>query len=189
LQHHWISLYTWVSRGQFSCPVLYMRFVVGSAVLHNSYLLRVSSAYYFIFLMEWDWVHLVLRPLFGLLYQPQMVGDNDFGAIGGIRIGRGGQSTRRKPAPVPLCPPQIPHHLTRARNRAAAVGSRLLTALAMARPLSTIASNYVRLSDAVLECVAICLIFGRFGLQSSARSLAMIRFLVIFLGPSRNLPA
>jgi hypothetical protein len=35
---------------------------------------------------------------------------------------------------VPLCPPQIPHDLTRARTRAAAVGSRRLTAWAMARP-------------------------------------------------------
>jgi hypothetical protein len=49
-------------------------------------------------------------------------------------IGRGNRSTRRKPAPGPLCPPQIPHHLTRARTRAAAVGSRRLTAWAMARP-------------------------------------------------------
>jgi hypothetical protein len=35
---------------------------------------------------------------------------------------------RKKPVPVPLCPPQIPHDLTRARTRAAAVGSQLLTA-------------------------------------------------------------
>jgi hypothetical protein len=31
-------------------------------------------------------------------------GDYDGGEIGGM-IGRGKQSTRRKPAPVPLCPP------------------------------------------------------------------------------------
>jgi hypothetical protein len=47
----------------------------------------------------------------GLLYQPQMINDDDYGAIGGMRIGRGNRSTRRKPAPVPLCPPQIPHDL------------------------------------------------------------------------------
>jgi hypothetical protein len=40
-----------------------------------------------------------------------------------------------KPAPMPLCPPQIPHDLTWARTRAAAVGNRRLTAWAMARPL------------------------------------------------------
>jgi hypothetical protein len=47
-------------------------------------------------------------------------------------IGRGNRSTRRKPASVPLCSPQIPHNLTWALTRAAAVGSRRLTAWAMA---------------------------------------------------------
>jgi hypothetical protein len=70
----------------------------------------------------------------GLLYQPRMLDDDDYGAVGGMRIGRGNRSTRRKPAPVPLCPPQIPHNLTWDRTRAAAVGSRRLTAWAMARP-------------------------------------------------------
>jgi hypothetical protein len=46
----------------------------------------------------------------GLLYQPWMVGGGgDCGVIGGMKIGGGNRSTRRKPAPVPLCPPQIPH--------------------------------------------------------------------------------
>jgi hypothetical protein len=40
-----------------------------------------------------------------------------------MRIGRGNRSTQRKPAPVPLYPPQILHDLTRTRTRAAAVGS------------------------------------------------------------------
>jgi hypothetical protein len=31
-----------------------------------------------------------------------------FGAIGGMKFGRGNRSTRRKPTPAPLCPPQIP---------------------------------------------------------------------------------
>jgi hypothetical protein len=51
----------------------------------------------------------VLRPLTGLLYQPRMIGDGDCGKIGGMKIGRGNRSTRRKPAPAQLCPPQIPH--------------------------------------------------------------------------------
>jgi hypothetical protein len=38
-----------------------------------------------------------------------MIGDGDGGEIGGIKIGRGNRSTQRKPAPAPLCPPQIPH--------------------------------------------------------------------------------
>jgi hypothetical protein len=37
--------------------------------------------------------------------------DYDVGEIGGM-IGRGNRNTRRKLAPVPLCPPQIPHDLT-----------------------------------------------------------------------------
>jgi hypothetical protein len=44
-----------------------------------------------------------------LLYQPRMIGDGDCGEIGGIKTGRENRSTRRKPAPAPLCPPQIPH--------------------------------------------------------------------------------
>jgi hypothetical protein len=51
-----------------------------------------------------------------------------------MRIGRGNWSIRRKPAPVPLCTPQIPHDLTWDRTRAAVVGSQQLTAWAMARP-------------------------------------------------------
>jgi hypothetical protein len=41
---------------------------------------------------------------------------------------QGNRSTRRKPAPAPVCPPQIPHDQTRARTRAAAVGSDRLIA-------------------------------------------------------------
>jgi hypothetical protein len=40
-----------------------------------------------------------------------------------------------KPVPVPLCPPQIPHGLTRAWTRASAVRDRRLPTWAMARPL------------------------------------------------------
>jgi hypothetical protein len=39
-----------------------------------------------------------------------------------------------KHVPVPLCPPQIPHGLTRDRTRASAVGGRRLTTWAMALP-------------------------------------------------------
>jgi hypothetical protein len=62
-----------------------------------------------------------------LLYQPQMI-DDDYGAVGGMRIGRRNRSTRRKPAPVPLCPPKIPHDLTWDRTRTAAMGNQRLTA-------------------------------------------------------------
>jgi hypothetical protein len=61
------------------------------------------------------------------------LGDYD-GEIGGM-IARGNWSTRRKPAPVPLCPPQTPH-AARTRTRAATVGSQRLTAWATAWPLN-----------------------------------------------------
>jgi hypothetical protein len=48
-------------------------------------------------------------------------GDYDDGEFGGMKIGRGNRSSRRKPAPAPLCLPQIPLDETRARTRAAAV--------------------------------------------------------------------
>jgi hypothetical protein len=56
--------------------------------------------------------------------------DCEDGEFGGMKIGKGHRSTRRKPAPAPLCPPQIPLDKT----RAAAVGSQRITAWAMARP-------------------------------------------------------
>jgi hypothetical protein len=49
-----------------------------------------------------------------------MIDGGDYGEIGGMKIGRGNRCTGRKPAPVPLCPPQIPHNQTRARTRAVA---------------------------------------------------------------------
>jgi hypothetical protein len=52
--------------------------------------------------------------------------DYDDGEIDGM-IGSGNRSTRRKPAPVPLCPPQTPH-AARTLTRAAVVGSQRLTA-------------------------------------------------------------
>jgi hypothetical protein len=38
-------------------------------------------------------------------------GDYDGGEIGGMMIWQGNRSTRRKPAPMPLYPPQHPHAL------------------------------------------------------------------------------
>jgi hypothetical protein len=67
--------------------------------------------------VESSWVHSALRPA---------PGDYDDGEIGGMMIGRGNQSSRRKPAPMPLCPPQTAH-AARTRTRAAAVGSQRLT--------------------------------------------------------------
>jgi hypothetical protein len=67
--------------------------------------------------------------LFVCLYRPIVPapGDYDDGEIGGMMIGRGNRSPRRKPAPVPLCPPQT-SHAAQTRTRAATVGSQQLTA-------------------------------------------------------------
>jgi hypothetical protein len=71
--------------------------------------------------------------------------DCDDGEIGGM-IGKGNRSTRRKPSPMPLCPPQIPHAV-RSWTRAAAVGSQRLTAWATTRP------NWIHLLTDVFESV------------------------------------
>jgi hypothetical protein len=62
-----------------------------------------------------------------LSYLPAPGDCEDGELFGGMKMGRGNRSTRRKPAPA-LCPPQIPLHQTRDRPRAAAVGSQRLTA-------------------------------------------------------------
>jgi hypothetical protein len=45
-----------------------------------------------------------------------------------MKIGWENRRTRRKSAPAPLFPPQIPLDQTRVRTQAAAVGSQRLTA-------------------------------------------------------------
>jgi hypothetical protein len=73
--------------------------------------------------MESNWFNSTLRPpIWPIVPAP---GDYDDGDIGGI-IGRGNRSTRRKPAPVPLCQPQTTQHAARTRTRAAVMGSRRL---------------------------------------------------------------
>jgi hypothetical protein len=100
---------------------------------HTQGLLVTEYIEHSIFFIIVSGVKLTMSPLgtaatTGLLYQTQMIDDGDYGEIGGMRIGRGNRSTRRKAAPAPLCPPRIPHDQTRARTRAAAVGSQRLTA-------------------------------------------------------------
>jgi hypothetical protein len=73
----------------------------------------------------------------GLLHQPLMIDDGDCGTVGGMKTGRGNRSTRRKPALVPLCPPQIPYDQIRARTRAVAVSLSYGTALSSGPYYST----------------------------------------------------
>jgi hypothetical protein len=63
-----------------------------------------------------------------------MLDDDECGAVGGIN-GKGNRWTRRRPALLPLCWSQIPHNLTRARTRAAAVRSQLQTLWVMTPPI------------------------------------------------------
>jgi hypothetical protein len=96
------------------------------------WLLHFLAIFIFIFLLvSWGGVrgiHLVRGPLIGILYQSRITDDDEYGVVSGMRIGRGAQSTRRKPAQVSLYPPQIQHDLTWDRARAVAVGNRRLTA-------------------------------------------------------------
>jgi hypothetical protein len=67
-------------------------------------------------------------------------GDSEAEEFGGMKIGKRNRSIRRKPALVPIRPPQIPLDQTRTRTWATAVGSQRLTAWAMARPDQTLRS-------------------------------------------------
>jgi hypothetical protein len=128
----------WSSDFTFSC----YQFIV-SCTLHEtqnlSFLKKWFMLQYIIFILSgvWDWVSpLGTAATTGLLYQPQMIDDGECGQIGRMKIGRGNQSTRRKPAPAPLCPPQIPHDQIWSRTWATTLGSQWLTAWAMVRPLA-----------------------------------------------------
>jgi hypothetical protein len=72
----------------------------------------------------------------------RMMSGDGCGAAGGM-FGRGSRSTRRKPAPVLLFPPQIPHDVTRTGTRAAAVGSRPITNWALARQMSDVSFGII----------------------------------------------
>jgi hypothetical protein len=74
------------------------------------------------------------------------------------------EALEEKPVPVPLCPPQMPHVLTRDRIRASAMGSRLLTAWALTRPgLFKICNFYLKhfTRDINLWFWSICLVCNK----------------------------
>jgi hypothetical protein len=67
-----------------------------------------------------------LLPLTDILFILQMI--YEYGERRWNDIDRGKPKIiGEKPVPVPLCPPQIPHGLTRARTQASAVRGRRLT--------------------------------------------------------------
>jgi hypothetical protein len=61
------------------------------------------------FLVSWGGVRLSPLGTLTIVWPivPAQDDDDECGEVGGIRIGRN-RSTRRKPALVPLCPPQTP---------------------------------------------------------------------------------
>lgn len=61
---------------------------------------------------------------------------NEHGAIGRMKIGKRNPSILRKPAPLALRPPEIPHYLVRYIIRAVVMEDRILTVEFMASPLS-----------------------------------------------------
>jgi hypothetical protein len=65
-------------------------------------------------------------------------------AVGAMRIGRGNRSTRRKPAPFPLCPPEIPHDLIRVWTSDVAVEDRIITTWATAQ-LCLVSTGFVHI--------------------------------------------
>jgi hypothetical protein len=69
--------------------------------------------------------HQVMMTYSSIIFNPAL-SDCEDGEFSGMN-GRGNRSTRRKLAPVPLCPPQMPLDQTRARTRSAKVGSQRLT--------------------------------------------------------------
>jgi hypothetical protein len=91
---------------------------------------------------------------------------NEYGAFGGIRIDRGNRSTRRKPAPIPLCPPQTPHDLTWVLTREAA--SEIFEKYLSSR------ARLIYLESAQILCVHgdICSVNTRKARQTNANMLA-----------------
>jgi hypothetical protein len=59
------------------------------------------------------------------------------------------QELRGKTVPMPLCPPQIPHGITRARNRASEVRGRRLIAQTMAEPYTGAPKLYLQFQEAI----------------------------------------
>jgi hypothetical protein len=129
-----VHLYIWLLLSVIFCSNCTCSF--SSQSVYSRWSVRVQFSWFLG--VGWDWVHSVRRPLICLLYQPHVIDGDECGAVGRMRIGRGNWSTWRNPAPVSLCPPQIPHDLTWAWTQAAAVGSWRLTAWAMAWPKGTI---------------------------------------------------
>jgi hypothetical protein len=73
--------------------------------------------------------------------------------------------SEKKTAPMPLCPPQMPHDFSWDRTRTAAVGSQRLTAWAMARPLCVCMSGLTSTHAPMCRGFYSCIVFGKYPLR------------------------
>jgi hypothetical protein len=78
--------------------------ILGLGRLHETFRFISVSRFRTVGRTPWTGDQLVARPL--LTVPGECDDDGDVGGMNGL--GRGNRSTRRKPAPTPLCPPQIP---------------------------------------------------------------------------------
>jgi hypothetical protein len=126
------------SEWKLSRTIRYLRTIVYAPLTPISLPLSLISVLFIchhIFCFNWGKVRLSSLGTSATIWpinQPLMMDDEEWSSRWNDWEGKPKYS--EKPATVPLCPPQIPHDLTRARIRATAVGSQRLTAWAMARP-------------------------------------------------------
>jgi hypothetical protein len=81
----------------------------------------------------------------GLLYRPQMIGDVDCGEIGGMKIGRGNQSTRKKTCPSATLPTTNPTWLDPGLNPGCRGGKPATNRLSYGAALHDITSQKTKL--------------------------------------------
>jgi hypothetical protein len=112
---------------------------------------------------------LVRRPLTGLLYQPRII-DDECGAVGGMRIGRGNRSTRRKASPTTN--PTLPDLRSNTGHRSVKPATNRLSYgkvhpfFLCFKDMSLLASSsfnrkhHPNKREVVLVCVCVCVCLG-----------------------------
>jgi hypothetical protein len=78
--------------------------------------------------LEWKQVHYYAAIYWRIVPAPMQDG-GECGVISEINEWHGKPKYSEKTCRVPLCPPEVPHVLTRARTRVSAVGTRRRTIL------------------------------------------------------------
>jgi hypothetical protein len=78
------------------CSFRYMHIFLSPTWTHTRAHTVTTCAYVRNF-VGWDWVHSVRRPLMVLMYQPRMI--DEYGAFGGMRVGRGKPEYSEKTCP------------------------------------------------------------------------------------------